>query len=110
MQVIVRLTASDTDRGYAGILRFACWDEFFEIDAHNGELRVAEDLHDLVHHDIVHNVDSDTIVHNVTVTVCDMGEPVKCSNETLAINVVDSNNNAPRFDKVIYLHILLFPD
>uniref|UniRef100_A0A915BTY2 Cadherin domain-containing protein n=3 Tax=Parascaris TaxID=6254 RepID=A0A915BTY2_PARUN len=100
--VIVRLTASDADRGYAGIVRFACWDEFFEIDPHSGELRVAEDLHDLVHHDVVRNIHGDTIVYNVTVTVCDMGEAVKCSNETLAITVIDSNNNAPRFDKPFY--------
>uniref|UniRef100_A0A183V1J2 Cadherin domain protein n=1 Tax=Toxocara canis TaxID=6265 RepID=A0A183V1J2_TOXCA len=109
--VITTLTATDSDRGYAGVVRYSCWDEFFDVDVHSGELRVAESLHHLMrqdslhhhhHHHLLRADNSENVIHVLRITVCDMGEPVRCSNDTLNITIVDSNNNAPRFDKPFY--------
>ncbi|VDK23988.1 unnamed protein product [Anisakis simplex] len=101
--MLTTLNASDADRGYAGILQFACWDELFEVNVHSGELRVAGRLHELMHREISNNDSTNemSIQHRLNIMVCDMGDPVKCTNATLNVTVVDSNNNAPLFDKVL---------
>ena len=104
---MIRLNATDGDRGYPGTLRYGCWDEYFAIDPFTGDVVVLKNLEELFQLQNESTV-KETIEYKLSVSVYDMGEPMKSSNGTLTITIEDCNNHAPKFEKVNFGSLLVF--
>jgi protocadherin Fat 1/2/3 len=89
------LKAVDKDLGYNGKLLFAISagndDSCFEIGMDDGVITVASPL-DRERRD----------TYDLTVTCYDSGEPQKFAAHVIKIDVLDANDNAPRFDRASY--------
>ncbi|XP_077465395.1 protocadherin Fat 2 [Stigmatopora argus] len=89
---LVRLGASDADTGFNGMLTYAISggdeDGRFVIDTFSGHLRLVRPLD---------RESKEFYILNVT--VYDLGTPQKSAWRFLAVNVLDVNDNPPRFDR-----------
>ncbi|VDM52768.1 unnamed protein product [Angiostrongylus costaricensis] len=97
---VIAASATDTDVGYGGLVRFSLWDDHFSIDADNGVVRVAGDLTELMTPGI------SELRRDIEIVASDEGSPRKSSNTTLQIVIVDVNNHAPQFQEHWYrIHV-----
>jgi protocadherin Fat 1/2/3 len=93
--VVVKLSATDADDGYAGQLLYVISDGnvggAFKVDTFSGDLQVFAPL------------DRETRdQYTLTVTVQDMGEGHRSSTKQLTVIVTDDNDNAPVFEHGVY--------
>lgn len=99
LQVFARLLASDEDSGYAGLLYYGGVDKYFGIHAETGDIYVAEVLSDLFRENIEKQ---NYMEYSLHVSACDCGQPMKCTDATVLVNVTQSNAHAPHFENVCY--------
>uniref|UniRef100_A0A1I7XKI7 Cadherin domain-containing protein n=1 Tax=Heterorhabditis bacteriophora TaxID=37862 RepID=A0A1I7XKI7_HETBA len=92
--VITKIRVYDKDVGYAGVIRFATWDDYFAIDSVTGEVTVADNLSDLLSSGV------DSVTRNIEILASDLGSPQKTSKTTIRLTIRDVNNNSPVFDQV----------
>ncbi|XP_053156770.1 protocadherin Fat 2 isoform X2 [Hemicordylus capensis] len=93
---IANLTAIDRDTGFNGKMVYVISDgnedSCFYIETETGLLRVSSPLdHER------------TIFYVLNITVYDLGTPQKSSWKLLAVNILDANDNAPKFELSTYL-------
>lgn len=93
---IAQLTAVDSDTGFNGMMVYVISDgnedNCFDIEIETGRLWLLSPLdHER------------TIFYVLNITVYDLGSPQKSSWRLLAINVLDANDNAPKFVHSTYL-------
>ncbi|XP_030067038.1 protocadherin Fat 2 [Microcaecilia unicolor] len=92
---IVHLVATDLDTGFNGKLVYVISDKnedsCFTIDPDTGHLKVLSPLDR-----------EKTSFYILNITVYDLGTPQKSSWKLLAVNILDANDNAPRFPSLGY--------
>ncbi|KAK6023862.1 cadherin domain protein [Ostertagia ostertagi] len=93
-KAISAISATDSDVGYGGLVRYSLWDDYFSIDSNTGVIRVAGDLSELL------PPGAASVPHNLEVWASDEGSPSKSSKTTIKIVIRDVNNNAPQFEEV----------
>ena len=93
--VIARIRATDRDEGLNGVVKYsiAGWDYggTFKIDSSSGDLSVTAPL------DF-----ENTRQYHLTVRAQDSGTPPAANTTSVVVNVVDVNDNVPRFYTPIY--------
>ncbi|MGH0130280.1 UNVERIFIED_CONTAM: hypothetical protein FKN15_057040 [Acipenser sinensis] len=92
---ILQFKASDQDSGFNGKLVYVIFDGSedgtFIVDMDTGDLKVHAPL------------DRETTgFYILNITVYDLGTPQKSSWKLLAVNIIDANDNPPRFDQSSY--------
>ncbi|KAK5966297.1 hypothetical protein GCK32_008888, partial [Trichostrongylus colubriformis] len=97
---ISAISATDSDVGYGGLVRYSLWDDYFSIDSATGVIRVAGDLSELLPPGVA------AVSHNLEVSAFDEGSPRKSSKTAIKILIRDVNNNAPQFEEHWYrIHV-----
>lgn len=79
-------------------MRYACHDDYFAADPYSGDVFVAKNLQELFTSQ--KNFSKSSIIKKISVSACDMDEPVFCSNASISIIINDVNNYAPQFERV----------
>ena len=93
--VITHFTATDKDTGYNGILLYVIKtgdiDGHFKMDMYSGTLRVGSKLDRELKDE-----------YTLLIEVSDLGTPSLSSNVTVSIEIMDENDNVPKFEQDIY--------
>ncbi|KAK6056673.1 cadherin domain protein [Cooperia oncophora] len=90
---ISAISATDSDVGYGGLVRYSLWDDYFSIDSATGVIRVAGDLSELL------SPGTASVPHDLEILASDEGSPRKSSKTTVKVLIKDVNNNAPEFEE-----------
>eukprot|EP00794_Sanderia_malayensis_P020074 gene20074-22044_t len=90
-RTVLQVEATDKDLGRNGLVLYNLTSDFFAIDQTDGTITTSAVL------------DRESIAqHKLIVFATDGGNPSKVSSVSVIINVLDENDNAPKFTKSIY--------
>lgn len=101
VSLVGQVLASDRDKGANKIISYSLQQpsEFFRIDPATGEVFSKQSLHYRHSHMIM----SPENMYALTVLATDNGKPPMYTECLVNVNIVDANNNAPKFELAEYL-------
>ncbi|VDK86986.1 unnamed protein product, partial [Litomosoides sigmodontis] len=97
-KVLGRVEAHDDDSGYAGLIRFSTFDEFFTFDPFTGEVILLKSLTDLLRN----GSERKEMEYVIEMNACDWGQPVRCTDGMISVLITAANVHWPHFEKPYY--------